>query len=500
MTFTTLSMVILLVTAGGMVVGGLRGYRKGAPVSLLRLAVILAAAVIAALSAPVLTRLTLGGLADTILDNLDLTGPFTGYPGYAGLCRSFLSGLLSPAVGLVLFLLLWLVGGLIISASERQEKHAPGQRSQGKSAERIIGSEQNPDRAVGAAVGAAAAFVICVIVFSPVTGSLKTVDTMMTVLNRTEGIHLGKLNESNRQSLAVYAQDPSAEVLYACGGRLIYRTSARTRIDNKTCLPVDELVSAEPILRGLRENLPLLTNPANPDPAGTAGTLQALISEAERSPCTMHILPDYVRAEAPVWLAAYTESAQASDSVESPIIQAMLGRLSLVGNETVCSDLDVVMSVFEEFGTLRGIPQEKILNRMTEESFLEAVNAELQRSENLAPCAESLNDTVRIAFGAVMRAKCGSMPNEYSTFIADLTDTVNGTASYSGDRRLTTISDCLYDYTGIMGINASDDMLTVMSQAIAMQFDDRSDNVNADEVAQVFGIRPESWHAGDGTE
>ena len=122
------------------------------------------------------------------------------------------------------------------------------------------------DKQIGAVIGGFTGFLVAVILFSPIIGTLKSVNTVVSIFNEDaseqEEYQADADEEAGEAEIGVldvisdYANDFAGTVVYYCGGKAVYDMNARTMIDGHTVVLTRELEAVSNMGGDLVEVIP----------------------------------------------------------------------------------------------------------------------------------------------------------------------------------------------------------------------------------------------------
>lgn len=463
-----LSFLILFVLLAAAGLGAWRGWHRNTPESLIRLAVLLFSALLSALLAPRIARGLPVSLYKSVLKLMRVRGDYASYDGFDEILRGFARGLAAPLVFLILFLLLLGVSSLILSIlfarSRRKAREGTGADKTDVVREKIAGS----------VIGGLMGLCICVICFSPLTGTLRTADRAIEVIRDLDGVRIAVPNAKTRGTIHSYAENRPMKIMYGGGGQLLYETSSKGYIRGQYFSVGKELSACEELLNEMND----LTDRMMSGERLSDESIQELREVLERtdeSPVCRLILLGQVDGQVDLWLGRLHE--EENMAVVMPVLEVLLEELKdRTSYETVCPDLLTVVDVMDvchdmDFG---GQDFEWMLTYLGEEGGMDNINRIIQQNPRLEAAVSSLSKVVTRCFYRAVDAQQEVLPQSYWALISDLTNTLNNSATYSDARREGTISNCLQDYAQIMGFQANRQVLQSVTYSIMDTYRDRS--------------------------
>lgn len=479
MSMLSFLILFVLLAAGGL--GVWRGWHRNTPESLIRLAVLLFCALLSALLAPWIARSLPVSLYKSMLELMRVRGDYASYGGFDEILRGFARGLVAPLVFLILFLLLFGVSSLILcilfSRSCRKERNEPGGDKTDMIGERIAGS----------VIGGLMGLCICVICFSPLTGTLRTVDRVIEVFCSLDGVQIVVPNEKTRDTIHGYAENRTMKIMYGGGGQLLYETSAKGYLRGQYFSVHEELSACEELLNELND----LTNQMMSGERMSDESIQQLREILERtneSPVCRLILLGQIDDQVELWLNRLSE--EENMEVVMPVLELLLAELQdRTSYETVCTDLLTVVDVMDvchdlDFG---GQDFEWMLTYLGEKGGMDTINRIIQQNPRLEAAVSSLGEVVTRCFYRAVDAQQEDAMQIYRALVGDLTNTLNNTVNYSDIRREGTIINCLQDYAQIMGFQVNSQVLQSVTYSIMDAYRNREVVTEEDIMSLLSG-------------
>lgn len=460
-----LILFVLLAAAG---LGAWRGWRRNTPESLIRLAVLFFCALLSALLSPWIARCLPVSLYKAVLKLMRVRGEYASYDSFDEILRGFARGLAAPLIFLILFLLFLGVSSLILSIlfarSHREARKPNGADKTDMIREKIAGS----------VIGGLMGLCICVICFSPLTGTLRTADRAIEVIRSLDGVRIAVPNASTRETIHSYAENRAMKIMYGGGGQLLYETSAKGYIRGEYFSVGEELSACTELLNDMND----LTDRMMSGERLSEESIQELreiLERTDKSPVCRLILLGQVNEQTDLWIDRLNE--EENMAVVMPVLEVLLEELKdKMSYETVCTDLLTVVDVMDICHDMdfEGKNYEWMMTYLGEEGGMDDINRIIQQNPRLGVAVSSLSEVVTRCFYRAVDAQQEVFPQNYWALISDLTNTLNSSATYSDSRRLGTISNCLQDYAQIMGFHANSQVLQCATYSIMNEYRDRS--------------------------
>ncbi len=237
MSFTVLSIAIIVITAAIIFRHVRMGYKKGMSKALIHLGILLFSAVFSAVVSFLLAKLV-GTLVFTAFGE---TGVIADLKNSVGFVFGVIQLLIQMILSVILYIPIFYIMKLVVKALVGAIIKLVAKKCKKPKKEPEYMSENTPfyvrhDKKIGAIVGAISGLLVAIVVFMPLTGLLNTssdvVDFVMELTQKEDTEKPEAL-----QLLDRYASDTSSTVLQACGGRVLFDLTARTSMEGQsTCL------------------------------------------------------------------------------------------------------------------------------------------------------------------------------------------------------------------------------------------------------------------------
>lgn len=463
-----LSFLILFVLLAAAGLGAWRGWHRNTPESLIRLAVLFLCALLSALLAPWFARSLPVSLYRSVLKLMKVRGDYASYGGFDEILRGFARGLAAPLAFLILFLLFLglssLIQSILFARSHREARKPTGEDKTDMVREKVAGS----------VIGGLMGLCICVICFSPVTGTLRTADRAIQVIRDLDGVRIAVPNAKTRETIHDYAENRAMNILYAGGGRLLYETSAYGYVRGQYFSVDEELSACAELLNDLNDLTGRMMSGERLSEERIR-QLREILEKADESPVCRLILLGQVDDQVDLWLDRLNE--EKNMEVVMPVLEVLLEELQdRTSYDTVCTDLLTVVDVMDVCHDMdfEGKNYEWMLTYLGEEGGMDTVNRIIRQNPRLGAAVSSLSEVVTLCFYRAVDAQQEVAPQSYWALIGDLTNTLNNSATYSDSRRESTIRNCLQDYAQIMGFRANSQVLQSVTYSIMDTYRDRS--------------------------
>jgi len=234
-----------------------RGAKRGFFKSVISFSVVLASVLISITVSPIIAQ----WIAGFVKFNLSLGNRFE---SIAKPVNVLLNSLFAMGISTVIFVLaFFLIRGiiaLIVAAFMGKKLKAPKTRPEyGKQSETFIGRN---NKTLGAVFGGITAFVITVVLTSPIMGTLKLADRAFDIVDNNKLTSELKIDKKIPRDVKVYSKDVLGNVFYHFGGKLMYHSTATAELYGEQVYIMSEIDTVDAIVTDFMYISKVLQKPA----------------------------------------------------------------------------------------------------------------------------------------------------------------------------------------------------------------------------------------------
>lgn len=407
MTFTLLSVIILLILSLTAVRGAFKGIRRGFSRSLFSLFSIIVSVITGSLLSVYLVSPM---ISDIVFDIISETGMLDSLTELIDNAQMLLSAILSMVLSSLVFVITFLLSRIVCAIlSAIVFRTALKNRVQGTSysSERQLASERMSIPAAGL-LGAVSSLLVAITLFSPIIGTLKMSDKVFDIINSAMAVDGDEEKEKYSNPLSDYSSELGVNVLYYGGGAVCYNLSARALINKTTVVLPRELDATKEIISGMGQVLPSLSNITNLN-ADEMQPLYGFLDKTDDSYLVSFILSEVVSNAAEAWRSGESfvgVSRPSLGELLDPAFDSILTVLYATGPSTVSEDLTTLIDIFlivKDSGiqSLSG-DFNSMMKRLEEKEVLTRLRAALDENPRMKIVSASLGDLAIQAVAGVI--------------------------------------------------------------------------------------------------
>ncbi len=492
MSFTLFSVAILLVTAGFILHGAVRGARRGVKKTFFSLISIFTSLVTALIISPYIARSLGAFFTDFFADSLDY--------GSSEYMKMFIGAVVAMILSSVLFLLVFVLvrlllallfplARLIISARIGYKKEKNGAKA--PETPMYAGNYKKRSAAIGAVCG----FLVSIIALAPIMGTLTLAKDAVTAVEKIDEAAFSTGEEAD--ALKKYANDGPGLVLYHMGGKLIYSSAASTFMANETMYLVNELENINIILDDLFALVKIFESPAEAT-AEDAAKIDSFCEHLSEMRLMTILLAEYLPQAANTWLKGEAFMNIPKPELGGAMTSAFDTMLAVCAQTDLYSVKDNMVTLLRVYSILleSGILQagndiNALLAVIDESGLLEQLDAELAKNPNMESVREYLSNIV-MRIVADMLFNSGLLTSE---MLSELTVNLSSALSEIMEREYESdeakVNDMMAyaeEYIGTYGITLPDSILETISAELLEQVEAGGEFTPADIEAILKGF------------
>lgn len=489
MSFTVLSIVILLITAAIIFRHVRMGYKKGMSKALIHLGVLLFTAVFSTVVSVLLAKFA-GHLIFTAFGETGVIAELKSSVGFLFgvlelLSTMILSVILYIPVFYIMKLLVKLLVGAIIKLVAKKSKK-PKQEPE-------YMSEDAPfyvrhDKKIGAIVGAISGFLVTIVVFMPLTGLLKTSgDVVDFVMELTQ-----KEDEGSPEVLQLldrYSNDASSTVLQACGGRVLFDLTARTGVEGQsTCLNHE--------IKALRDlNLMERKDEITGDGLTLEATqaLDAFVQDGKNSLCLRVMTADLLKELSASWVdhrpfLGIDRPSFGNNRALDRFFDSLFSVCATTSIETYDQDIGTVIHLLQIFlgdeVNLDLNDYDAFKRFMDEQNGLQRIKNELNKNPRMSTVNMAMDDMIMSTLATEIDSSKYTAEQK-STFYKGIASILNDTNGLEGADRNAAIANGIAERFADHGAELPENLEELVAETIATRFAD-TETVTEQDVEEYF--------------
>jgi hypothetical protein len=476
--------------------GALRGAKMGFTKSAAALVAVFVSLIISLVLSPRISQL----IAELILEIVKVT------PMYIQLMLPesvyidmFIVSSASMVMSSVLFLLVYILMKMILtSVFYRMYKKIEKEKNPFPS-ETAPGHERNHN-AWGAAVGGISAFLSVVIVFAPITGTMRAAQKTIEIIDKSAPEYFAHPEAHEQvEAFYTYASDGMAMMLYTAGGEIIYTSAASATVNGETVYMVHELNSVEAIMNDFLALYPLLSDPINKGDE-SAKYISSLCDNIERSKMIDIVMAEFLPNLATVWLHNEPYMMIPRPELNELIDPVFEGVLEICADSDIYNVKDNTTSLLRIYAILlssgilsAGDDFEVIVACLRESDLLAKLDAEIERNPNMeiiktytAEIAmRALADKI---YGGVMGDIAGGITEEdcglLAEKLADAISTINNKGYGTMEEKVSAMMSYAQEYLSDYGVDVPEELAAPIAETMLSQIG--SGEISAGEIEEFL--------------
>jgi hypothetical protein len=504
MSFTLLSIVLLLAVALAVFIEVRRGLRRG----FVRTAVNLSAVLVSALGAVGLSVWISNLLAKMCAEILDLYLPLESFseifPHVNDILVAVTDALLTPILFVVFFILLRLILRITVSILFRVWRYDPDDPRYMATPKRpsslLSPTYEAPDapwhrrhdRLLSGITGGFCGFLAALFLLYPVLGTLSTAGTLLSGLKRMN-VSIGQAIPADELSeIEYYIYDGGAAILNAAGGELVFDAVAITELNDRPLSLRREVEACMEVCYDFSRVFKVVTklDQATDEQKKIIRGLGNRISDSE---FTRLLAADFLNSAANAWL-----EGEAFLKIQRPdlgeILNPLMDKALLVCAEAtpecVGRDITTVLNIYliaVESGLTGNPDREDLMATLDDGGVLDLIYAELLKNPCMAHLAAELSNTaLRIMAEAIDWADFSS--DVYKDLMGNLSEAmnlVNGMEGATFAEQVDSMTRYTMHYAEQYGVELPESMAKMAATAMVEQLAGNG-NLTADHLEEFF--------------
>ena len=504
MSFTLLSIVLLLAVALAVFIEVRRGLRRG----FVRTAVNLSAVLVSALGAVGLSVWISNLLAKMCAEILDLYLPLESFsemfPHVNDILVAVTDALLTPILFVAFFILLRLILRITVSilfCKWRYDPDDPRYMATPKRPSSLLSPtyeapdapwHRRHDRLLSGITGGFCGFLAALFLLSPVLGTLSTAGTLLRGLKRMN-VSMGQVIPADELSeIEYYVNDSGAAILNAAGGELVFDAVAITELNDRPLSLRREVEACMEVCYEFSRVFKVVSK-LDQATAEQREIIAGLGSRIEDSEFTRLLAADFLNSAANAWL-----EGEAFLKIQRPdlgeILNPLMDKALLVCAEAtpecVGRDITTVLNIYliaVESGLTDNPDREDLMATLDDGGVLDRIYAELLKNPCMAHLAAELSNTaLRIMAEAIDWADISS--DVYKDLMGNLSEAmnlVNGMEGATFAEQVDSMTRYTMHYAEQYGVELPESMAKMAATAMVEQLAGNG-KLTADHLEEFF--------------
>lgn len=489
MSFTLISGFIIILTMTTVLVNVVKGHTQGLYRSLIRLCKIFVAT---------LSAIAISFLVSNILVNLmfRIITRIKGYkefiadlPSTENILKAYIDAAITPLLFIFIFIICyWLVN--IITAIIYRAKIKKATRNIEYESEDAPWYVRN-SKPLGAIIGGISGLFMASIIIAALFGTLKlTVKTIDTVNNNPTLSKTVQIDKKFTEELRKYSNDIPANVVYHCGGNLVYKISAASTLNGNRFAIDREVRGMNIALNDAVEVLPVLQNLKEITPEQKNKVL-ALPNDIEDSETLKALSADFVSTASTRWLDGeefMNMSVPQVGNVIEPIVGNILYACKSTTPDTASEDIGTLMQVYviiTENKLLDSGNYEELIAHFSENPVIEQICQVLESNPRMKYIAKAVrNVTMNTVASAINAIKYDAA--QYDMLMMNLADSLNNMEGFTEQEKIDFMTNNAMQYINDYGIEMPESVARVTAEQLIGELSNENGAVTPQRLQVLF--------------
>ena len=496
MSFTLLTPIILLITAAVVLVNVVTARKKGFVASTIGFAI----AVVSTFAAAIASSLLAMAFKNTVIDwcyDLELfAGLADGLSAFIGVLEILASVVFAILVYVPVYFLIFELLKCLVKLVLKLKKVKPTDDSEENIAEDASFVEKN-DKALATVAGILCGFVMSIAIFSPITGTLRTMLDAIQIIEDFTGVEEKDKKDKSEDyvfdssEVRKYANDFTVVAFNACGGKTLFDvTTMFSYAGEITNISSEFKIAKQMNLKSLKDSF---TDSTEFD-AQVSASIRNIIDTADKSPMIKMILTYFTHELSSKWLAGdafmdIQRPAITKNKIVKPFVDEFLTVLGKSTEKTVCRDLrtmlDLVQLLSDNASVLGGSYQDNI-------DVLVTGNL-MKKLENILDANNSMDSVADVADDMIMRVVAEEILDDVK-FTPEMRDNlyeqIANVLTNTADVNATVRSDLVYDEVNkaleAYGAYTTEDISAKISELLISDIGKSKTSVTMEDVREYF--------------
>jgi hypothetical protein len=410
--------------------------------------------------------------------------------------------LLSILLFVVLFLLLLLLRALLAFAALDEENYtlAPKLKEAEYSGKTLLWITRHR-RVLGGIVGGMSAVLITMVITSPLMGALDVTNQLIDTANDFDDRIWDRVavDTAELDSVQKYAADIPGNIFYQLGGKHMFAGVATTKYRDQEVHLLDEVA----VLKSTLTNLEVLLDCLKPNVVATEEDVEKinrLCADIEDMTLLETLVADFITQSAKGWLdgklvmgiekpAVHPAFASVWDETlhicaNTPVAQSKKNAVTLLRIYAILLESGLTRTDLSEYALMQMIRQHNTVDR---------IQTELQANKNMSKLEDAFKRALlKTQIDYIYAHKISTSSGEMARYkklmqnIAQSLTDVQKRGYINEDRLIAAISKGVEPYLDEYGLNFSDSMLNIFSEAIADKLIHEFEEISPDDVVNFL--------------
>lgn len=485
MTFNLISVAVLLVAALIILIEVVRAIRRGRNKTLVTLASLFLATFLSIIATRFISDIFAGHVLRLITKMFDISEISEKIPSIENILFAYSDSIIAPALFLLVFILMRIIIAIVVKIVYKA--------NEGKQENKKYESEESPrykrsPKLTNGLLGALCGFVAVVIFISPAMGTLKTVTNTFKNMNEQPKLFNMKIKQSAVDYFDKCSNDFVGNIVYYCGGNIIYASVASSDLNDNYFGLLRELENTFKTAG----NLLLIDNYLNRIDTATEEEKQMLRDlggEVDKAETLKAATSDIIPVLAKKWLNDEEYEGNPKPKVGKTcesFFDKMLYVCKSSTPDTVGADLSSLLNVYliaYENGILASENYKEMVEKAKSTGAFELIKQELNKNPRMAGISLDI-DTMGVK--TIASALQSFNFENYETLMGDITNTLNNAMNLDGQEQLDYVTNLTKDYIHKYGIDVGDDVANEVAKRLIDELVDHREAVTVDDLKEFW--------------
>ena len=489
MSFTLISSFVVVFVLASVIIGAVKGYMRGLFKSVMRLTKVFIAALASILISISVSDIVVNA-AFTIVEKISAYQDIiTELPSVEFIIKAYIDALVTPLFFIILFGICYLAVSIVTAIARRAKYKGTVKTNQYEKEDAQWYLKKT--KLFGMVVGACTGLLLTSIIISPFFGTLKLASKTIDTINSNETITKSfKINEKFAGELRKYSNDTPANIVYHCGGSLIYKTSAVSTLNGNKFSIEHEVDGMNKALTDAFEVFPALTNLSSITPE-QKGNVLALSGDIDNSETLKALSSDFVSSASTKWLDGgkfMNMSMPKVGNVIEPIVTNILYVCKSTNPDTAVEDIGTLLEVYiiiSENKLLESGNYEELIIQFSENDVINDICAVLEHNERMKGIAKAVrNVTMNTVASAINSFKYDIA--EYDMLMNNLATSLNELDGLTASEKVDIMTENAMQYINEYGIEMPESVARVTAEQLINELSNENGAVTPQRLQVLF--------------
>lgn len=490
MSISLFSVAVMLLTAVFVLYEIARGIRKGFYATLVHVSLVLLSVVLSVIAAKLLSNLFVDKLYEIVLRMGILDRAFDFLPNAGDIIIAYCDAALTPFVFILAYPIIMAVVRFILFMIK--SRYVDFEKLDAKIKKESAPWIEKNQKLLNIIISAACGIFVASMFISPIMGTVKMAGRAVDF-----GAELGKGNaslektvENIDRSLSSYENDPIANMVYYCGGNIVYYANASSELNGNyftlgrelknTTKFYDDILSAAKLVGKIegasRREVEELRN------------VKKYINKSETLKC---IASDFVSGISGKWLEGESFMGLAKPNLTSavnPVINKVLYVCSKTTPRYVAEDMGTLIEIYillYESDIIGKSDYSEMISMIDDTDFIDKVSEILKKNPRMADISLDFdNMTISIVSAAMLSDMISQ--REFRIIAGDIADTINNVKDLPLEDQISIVTDSAYRSINDTGLDIPYDIVETTAQKLVDDVNKTQGEITSDTIRNFF--------------